>query len=62
MSTFTGADKAIGFLFDMVANMAEDYNSASTYAADAYAIYSGTLYKCISAISTPGITKRNSIS
>ncbi|MBP5411531.1 MAG: hypothetical protein J6Y26_06465 [Lachnospiraceae bacterium] len=53
MSTFTGADKAIGFLFDMVANMAEDYNSASTYAADAYAIYSGTLYKCISAISTP---------
>lgn len=53
MATFTGADKAIAFLFDMVANIADDYNSSSTYSLDAYAIYEGTLYKCISAISTP---------
>lgn len=53
MATFTGADKAIGFLFDMVENIASDYDSTTTYAQGAYAIYSGTLYKCISAISTP---------
>lgn len=53
MATFTGADKAIGFLFDMVGNIANDYDSASTYVLDAYAIYEGTLYKCINPISTP---------
>lgn len=53
MATFTGADKAIAFLFDMVANIADDYDSSSTYSLDAYVIYEGTLYKCINAISTP---------
>lgn len=53
MATYTGTDKAIAFLFDIAASIAADYDSASTYAADAYVIYSGTLYKCISAISTP---------
>ena len=53
MATFTGADRAIGFLFDMVANIASDYDSTTTYAQGAYAIYSGTLYKCISAIIIP---------
>lgn len=53
MATFTGADKAIGFLFDMVANIADDYSASSSYSQGAYTIYSGTLYKCISAISTP---------
>lgn len=53
MATYTGTDKAIAFLFDIAASIAADYNSASTYAADDYVIYSGTLYKCISAISTP---------
>lgn len=53
MATFTGADKAIGFLFDMVANIADDYNSENTYAVGAYVIYEGTLYKCTTAISNP---------
>lgn len=53
MATYTGADKAVGFLFDMVANIADDYDSSSTYAVDAYVIFSGTLYKCTSAINTP---------
>jgi len=53
MATYTGADKAIGFLFDMVANIAGDYSSSNTYALDAYTIYEGTLYKCINPISTP---------
>lgn len=53
MATFTGADKAIGYLFDIARNIADDYDSTSTYAQGSYTIYSGTLYKCISAISTP---------
>lgn len=53
MATFTGSDKAIAFLFDMVANMAADYDSTSTYAIGDYAIYNGTLYKCAYTISTP---------
>ena len=53
MATYTGADKALAFLFEVAANIAENYDSAATYASGAYTIYSGTLYKCISAISTP---------
>lgn len=53
MATFTGADKAIGFLFDIARNVADDYDSSSTYAQGSYAIYEGTLYKCINPISTP---------
>lgn len=53
MATFTGADKAIGFLFDMVANIAADYDETSTYALNDYAVYNGVLYKCTTAISTP---------
>lgn len=53
MSTFTGADKAIGFLFEMAANIAADYDSTATYAQGSYTIYAGTLYKCTTAISTP---------
>ena len=53
MATFTGADKAIAFLFDVARNIADDYNSSSTYAQGAYTIYDGTLYKCTTAISVP---------
>ena len=53
MATYTGADKAIGFLFNMAANIADDYDSASIYASDDFVIYEGTLYKCINAIVTP---------
>ena len=53
MATFTGADKAINFLFDMVSNIAADYDETETYSVDSYAIYSGILYKCTAAISSP---------
>lgn len=52
MATFTGSDKAIGFLFDMVSNIADDYDSTATYSVNDYAIYEGVLYKCTSAITT----------
>lgn len=52
MATFTGADKAIAFLFDVAKNIADDYDSTSTYAQGEYTIYAGTLYKCISAVSS----------
>ena len=53
MATYTGSDKALEFLFECAASIAEDYNSANTYALGAYAIFNGTLYKCTSAIITP---------
>ena len=53
MATYTGADKALAFLFEIAASIASDYDSTSTYAVGAYVIYSGTLYKCSTAISTP---------
>lgn len=53
MATFTGADKAIGFLFEIARNIAEDYDSASTYAQGDYTIFAGTLYKSVTAISIP---------
>lgn len=53
MATYTGEDKRLQFLFDMVANFAPDYSSSSTYAVGAYAIYQGTLYKCIASVTTP---------
>lgn len=52
MATFTGADKAIKHLFDIVANIADDYSASSTYNVGDYAIYSGVLYKCSTAITT----------
>lgn len=53
MATFTGADRAIGFLFDIARNIADDYDNTSSYAQGAYTIYAGTLYKCTSLIQTP---------
>ena len=53
MATFTGADKAIGHLFDIAANIADDYDSGATYTQGDYAIFSGTLYKCTTTISAP---------
>lgn len=53
MATYTGADKALSFLFDIAASIAADYDATATYATDAYVIYEGTLYKCTTAISTP---------
>ena len=53
MATFTGADKAIGFLFDMVANIAADYDPAAIYSTNDYSVYNGVLYKCTTAITTP---------
>lgn len=53
MATYTGADKAVGYLFTASNNTAPEYSSAATYAVGAFVIYEGTLYKCTSAISTP---------
>lgn len=53
MATYTGADKALAFLFDIAASIAEDYIDSATYAVGAYTIYAGTLYKCTSAVSSP---------
>lgn len=53
MATFTGADRALGFLFDIARNIADDYDNTSTYAQGAYTIYAGTLYKCTTLIQTP---------
>lgn len=50
MSTFNGSDKAIAFLFDMVANIADDYDETSTYSVNDYVIHEGVLYKCTSNI------------
>lgn len=53
MATYTGADKAVGYLFTASNNTAAEYNSAATYAVGDFVIYAGTLYKCTTAISTP---------
>lgn len=53
MATYTGADRALAFLFDIAASIAADYDASETYVQNAYAIYDGTLYKCTTAISTP---------
>lgn len=53
MATFTGADRALGFLFDIARNIADDYDNTRTYAQGAYTIYAGTLYKCTTLIQTP---------
>lgn len=53
MATYTGADKALAFLFEIAANLADDYDAAATYGAGTYAIHEGTLYKCTSPISSP---------
>lgn len=46
MSLFTGSDKAIAFLFDIVANIANDYDETVVYTQGDYAIHEGVLYKC----------------
>lgn len=53
MATYTGADKALAFLFEIAASIADSYSSTASYAAGAYAIYDGTLYKCTATIQTP---------
>ena len=53
MATYTGADKAVGYLFTASNNTADEYSNAATYAAGAFVIHEGTLYKCTSAISIP---------
>lgn len=53
MATFTGADRALGFLFDIARNIADDYDNTRTYVQGAYTIYAGTLYKCTTLIQTP---------
>lgn len=50
MASYTGTDKRLQFLFDMVSNFAQDYDSTQTYGVGAYAIYMGVLYKCITAV------------
>ena len=40
-------------MFTASNNTAAEYSNAATYAAGAFVIYDGTLYKCISAITTP---------
>lgn len=50
MGIYTGQDKRLQFLFDMVSNFAPDYSNTGTYAVGAYAIYQGVLYKCTTAI------------
>lgn len=53
MATFAGSDKAIAFLFDMVSNIASDYDNTSVYSVGDYAIHEGTLYKCTAAVLMP---------
>lgn len=53
MATFTGADKAISFLFDVVSNIADDYDNTSAYALGDYVLHEGALYKCINPIASP---------
>jgi hypothetical protein len=53
MATFTGADKAISFLFDVVSNIADDYDNTSTYALGDYVLHEGALYKCVNPIASP---------
>lgn len=53
MATYTGADKAVGYLFTASNNTAAEYSAAETYAVGDFVIYDGTLYKCTSAISSP---------
>lgn len=50
MATYTGTDKRIQFLFDMVSNFAPIYSNTGTYAVGAYVIYQGVLYKCVTAV------------
>lgn len=50
MATYTGTDKRLKFLFDIVSNLASIYSNSGTYAVGAYAIYQGVLYKCITAV------------
>ena len=52
MATYSGSDKRLQYLFNASGNLAEDYDSTSTYAVDDYAMYQGTLYKCTMAVST----------
>ena len=53
MATYTGADKSVGFLFEIAKNIAEDYDDSTTYAVGAYCLHQGTLYKCTTAVSSP---------
>ena len=53
MATYTGADKAIDYLFTASNNTTAEYDNTATYAVGAFVIYAGTLYKCTTAISTP---------
>jgi len=53
MATYSGSDKAVGYLFTASNNTAAEYSSASTYAEGDYTINAGTLYKCVTAIATP---------
>lgn len=53
MATYTGSDKRLQFLFDMVSNFAQDYDNTRTYAVGAYTVYQGILYKCIVAVTHP---------
>ena len=52
MATYSGSDKRLQYLFNASNNLAEDYDSTSTYAVDDYVMYGGTLYKCTTAVST----------
>ena len=53
MATYTGADKAIDYLFTASGNTADEYDNAATYAVGDFAIYEGVLYICTSAVSVP---------
>lgn len=53
MATYTGADKAIDYLFTASNNTTAEYDNTATYAVGDFVIYSGVLYKCTSAISIP---------
>lgn len=52
MGTYTGSDKRLQFLFDMVSNFAPIYSNTATYAVGAYSIYQGILYKCVNAVTS----------
>lgn len=53
MATYTGADKAIDYLFTASNNTTAEYDNTATYAVGDFVMYAGTLYKCTTAISIP---------
>ena len=57
MSSYSGADKRLKFLFQvafgLLKSIASKYDNTQTYNVGAYVLYEDTLYKCTTAVTTP---------